>query len=426
MTSLRERTGMNRTNILESYTGTIRIGNRWPRKNQYKGPPDLPSNFQYSKRVDRCLDSLQVLQFKRNQYLLGETLAVPLQFLHDSLPYMVQRDVNIFRPIHEDIWTTPFNLEGIDDSDMQEFIELNAPLLSGRQYQFWPIDMNQNGVDGELPHWGLIVLHLVHAYVEGIDDPMASNDDELLGPYNYLESFAVITPDHGSKARALEDDVANTLLTILPRMGIDVVNAPQITPPSNREHWSSGIRVFEMIRIWLERITKSYCENPHWHDGEGFWVPHSGWINVDAVRVNMIGMAAEMINRSMNNTTRIAIEPILDYEMQNTHTGEVIRTQSIAASRRRQGAFLSGQSRKNPVWLEDTPEKKTVTANAAPTPRADSNDVGGDENYEEYEEEEDDEENEEDEGDEEDEEDDEEEESSVEEVDEDDSSDYDE
>ncbi|KAJ8132421.1 hypothetical protein O1611_g1201 [Lasiodiplodia mahajangana] len=394
--ALRERTGMNRTNILESYVGTIRIGNRWPRRNQSKGPPDLPENFRTSKRVARCLDALQVLQFKRNQYLLGETLAVPLQFLHDSLPYMVQRDVNIFQPIHEDIWTTPFKgtIDGIDDAEIQEFIEISAPVLPGRRYHFWPIDMNQNGVDGALPHWGLIVLHLVNRAEEGLDETM-SDGDELVGPYNYLDAYAVITPDHGPKARALENDIANTLITLLPSMGIGVdqgthreypwvppshlliivkMNAPQITPPSNREHWSSGIRVFEMIRVWLDRLTKLYCENPHWHNGFDFWAAHPGWVNVDAVRAIMVGLSAEMVNRAMDHTTRIAIEPMLDYEMQNTHTGEVIRTRLIAPSRRRIGAFLPNQTRKSPVWLEDTPGTQNITT----VPVSDTDDVDED------------------------------------------------
>ncbi|KAI1122079.1 hypothetical protein F5Y10DRAFT_287564 [Nemania abortiva] len=358
-----EMTGMVRTNVLEGISGTIRIGNRWPRKNQNKGPPDLPDDFRFSERVQRCLDALQVLQFKRNQYLLGETLAVPLQFLHDSLPYMVQRDVNILQPIHEDIWTTPFeeDEDGRGGPEVEEFVLKNWPMLSGRRYQFWPVDINREGRDGNLPHWGLIVLQLKHV-PNPQDDPreLWEENDEFVGPFNYLSSYAVITPDHGSKARALENDIANMLLKVLPLMGVGVgpestLNAPQITPKGNREHWSSGLRVFEMIRIWLERISELYCYNPHGHDPIRFWAALPGWINVDAIRSNMIGLSAEMVNRSMNNTTRIAIEPMMDYEMQNTHTGEVIPSQTKGYVRQGIGAFLSGQPRSAPVWLEDTP-----------------------------------------------------------------------
>ncbi|KAI0454904.1 hypothetical protein F5B21DRAFT_473863 [Xylaria acuta] len=363
----RHRTAMNRTNILETINGTIRIGDRWPRKDKNRGPPDLPANFRVSRRVERCLDSLQVLQSKRTQYLLGETLAVPLQFLHDSLPYMVQRDVNIFQPIQQDLWTNPLNQQEVDSltPEVIEFIERHADALPEKRYHFWPVDISQQDPDVQPPHWALIVLHLTHRRVKG-DDPNAP-DDPLLGPYNYLDSYAVLTPDHGQMARDSEDAIAAMLRALLPIMGITVdnqstreftwippMNAPQRTP-ADLEYWSTGLRVFEMTRIWLERLSQLYCVNPHGHDPVKFWAAHSGWFNVDAVRSSMIGMAATMVNRSMNSTTRIAIEPILDNSIQHVPSGTTIKSQSMMPNRRRVGAFIPNASRKNPVYILDHP-----------------------------------------------------------------------
>ncbi|KAI0474812.1 hypothetical protein F4859DRAFT_521857 [Xylaria cf. heliscus] len=376
----RQRTAMNRTNVLEALHGTIRIGERWPRKDKNRGPPDLPANFRVSRRVERCLDSLQVLQSKRNQYLLGETLAVPLQFLHDSLPNMVQEDVNIFQPVQQDIWTNRLTQDDVNAliPAVVDFTERHSAALIERRYHFWPIDINQLDPDLQPPHWALIVLHLNHRPVPGVDNPNVP-DDPLLGPYNYLESFAVLTPDHGHVARDSEDAIAAMVRALLPEMGVMVdqrstrespwiapsmyftslgsilhylMNAPQRTP-GDLEYWSSGLRVFEMIRVWLDRLAELYCIDPHGHDPDRFWAPHTGWFNVDAVRSNMIGMAATMVNRSMNSTTRISIEPILDHAITHVPSGLTVRSQSMMPSRRRVGAFSPNAPRRNPTYIQD-------------------------------------------------------------------------
>ncbi|GAW11710.1 hypothetical protein ANO14919_010600 [Xylariales sp. No.14919] len=110
-----------------------------------------------------------------------------------------------------------------------------------------------------------------------------------------------------------------------------------------------------MIRVWLDRISESYCVDPHDLDGARFWEPHPGWFNVDAVRSNMIGMAATMVNRAMEGTTRIAIEPILDGAMQNTVSGRDLQTKTMLPVRRRLCPFVPDQNRRHPVCLQDKP-----------------------------------------------------------------------
>ncbi|TGJ80864.1 hypothetical protein E0Z10_g7901 [Xylaria hypoxylon] len=325
-----ERTVMNRTNVLETTNGTIRITGRWPRKDKNRGPPDLPANFRISTRVEKCLDSLNVLQSRRTQYLLDETLAVPLQFLHDSIPYMVQQDVNIFQPVQEDIWSLSLDNDADQiNADLEEFISRHDDALTSRRYHLWPIDISPRANEDEPPHWALIVLHLVHRRVEE-DNPDVPNDS-LIGPYNALESYAVIDPNHGNAARELENETAELLAVILPEMGITVDD--------------SSVR-----------------ENP-WvapsHNQARFWDAHPGWINLDAVRSNMIGMAATMVNRAMNSTTRIAIEPILDGAIRLIPYDKGIRTQTMMPNRRQLGSFIPGLDRKHPAWLQDTPADDT-------------------------------------------------------------------
>lgn len=83
------------------------------------------------------------------------------------------------------------------------------------------MDIRREGA--QIPHWALIVLHLTHRPVKGVDDPNAP-DDPLLGPYNYLDSYTVLTPDHGQRARDSEDAVVNMLQALLPKMGVTINN----------------------------------------------------------------------------------------------------------------------------------------------------------------------------------------------------------
>lgn len=73
-----------------------------------------------------------------------------------------------------------------------------------------------------------------------------------------------------------------------------------------------------------------------------------------------------MVNKAMDSTTRVAIEPILDLQMQNSQTGEVVLAQKMAPSRRQTGAFISGQPRSSPTWIEDTPLDDSESINASP------------------------------------------------------------
>ncbi|KAI0976544.1 hypothetical protein F4678DRAFT_480092 [Xylaria arbuscula] len=403
------RTGMNRTNVLETADGTVRIRERWPRKDKYKGPPDLPEDFPYSLRVERCLDALQVLQFKRDEYLPPTTLAVPLQFLHDSLPYMVQRDVNIFQPVQNDLWGLKFDAElpKIDKTEVEEFIEKHGETFVSRRYQFWPIDISR-GDGSQLPHWGLIVLQLLHR--SGYEDEPVVPDDPETQPYNFVESFAIIDPEHGVAARELEDELTSFLHWLVPQMGVimddktaredawvppsaiaclpPILNAPQITKGiTGGDNWSSGLRVFEMVRIFLDRITEHYCHSPHTHEPSFFWAPHSGWFNPDAVRSNMIGCAATMVNRAMNSTTRIAIEPILESALRYRN-GYSVKTQTMLPNRETVGAFVPSQPRQNPTWLEDTPNSESGDGDADSDVKAEDSEQEDEEEEAEEEEEE--------------------------------------
>ncbi|KAI1431355.1 hypothetical protein GGR50DRAFT_689760 [Xylaria sp. CBS 124048] len=362
----RKKTDLFRSTVLGCVTGTVKIDERWPRK-VFKGPPTIPPDYQISIEVALSLDALYVLQATREQYLLGSALAVPLQFQHDSLPYMVQKDVGILPAVQFDFWHASDWEEFLTDERLAELKERYHEQLTSRRFHFWPIDLNRADRDQwDIPHWGLIVMHMRNTDNPDEEDP---DHDEKVKPFNVLHCFAVINPDHGEAARELEEDVIQELLFILRTMGITVdgslqrepwvppsMNAPQLRDGDQKEYWSSGLRVFDLARTLLNRIASEYSSTPHTIDSEIFWASHSGWFNPDAVRSDMIGMAATMVNRAMNGTTRVAIEPIIDNNMNITDergVTTVTHTVAMQPDRRQVGVFDRTRSRDSPRWFDD-------------------------------------------------------------------------
>ncbi|KAI3324721.1 hypothetical protein HD806DRAFT_543368 [Xylariaceae sp. AK1471] len=434
-----------RTNVLGSTDCNIKITDRWPRKNWNKGPPPLPDNFESSNKLWRSFDSLQNLQARRTHHVSATPLRVPLEFLWDAAPVMVQMDVDIHTPESQQVWSfQDYDAWKADESLLRDFIEAKKERLQDKTYHFIPIDINQlpdaeeeeGPIDGDgdddddddedddedegtgkakrktrgnartkatgiaetkatrkartkaggitksqasgkaggkdngqakgkgrdtgkiitkeahVDRWGLIVLHLVQFEKPDADD----SDDEMEGvsPHNVLESYAVINPDYGEAARALEDDLAQRLLELLDFCGIDTTHADRKTPwVPPREYWSSGLRVFEMIRVWVDRLADNYCADPRHHDDVLFWGEQPGWFNPDYVRSNMIGMAASSVNQHMEGTTRIAIEPIIDKAIYYWPADEEIETVTMLPDRTYVRAYYNFQHRENPIDISE-------------------------------------------------------------------------
>ncbi|KAI1261370.1 hypothetical protein F5Y18DRAFT_440489 [Xylariaceae sp. FL1019] len=345
-----------RTNVFSTGSGNIKIDKRWHNKITNA---NLPEKWRDSKSVLRRFNALQVLQSKRDQPVLAGALKEPLSFMFDSLPVMVQDDVNIFCPVK---YSDDPDREGTFDWLTQErhdkLIEQYGPEIRRKPYHFWPFDVEQD--EGEPPRWGLIVMHMAHrpavrqsAYRDDENSYLDDEAPETISPdaaFDYLQSCAVIYPDHGTSARDLETAIGSKLFNILTEMDIDVHHEdirkrpwiPPMNPPhqEGKEYWSTGLRVFEMIRVWLDRVTESYCWDPRVHDDADFWRAHPGWFNPDAVRSNMIGMAATMVNRAMQSQTRIAIEPIKEGVM-SVRRGDIL--ESSKTKRKKTAKYKSGQ-----------------------------------------------------------------------------------
>ncbi|KAI1329081.1 hypothetical protein F5Y16DRAFT_397794 [Xylariaceae sp. FL0255] len=327
-----------RTSVLDTQTGNVKINSRWANKRKQL----LWRNWKNSEKIFRAFNALQVLQSFREAHVYANTLREPLDFLYASLPNMVKQQVNIYRPRKwsEDFdWNWTFDWD--DDPDVYDYPNLEANMIHKFQqkpWHFWPLDVERS--DMRPPRWALVVLYFF--------------------PDNELKSIAVLYPDpiYADSGR-IEDNIATFIVKWLRNTGqfnfpveefppdrdidIDILRADpafrhhieqSLTPlaivvnvgeiPGNPKYWSSGLRVFEMIRIFLERITQQMCMNagrviqpkypagrPTLFDEDAIWDDLPGWFNPDSVRTNMTGMAASMVNKRMRYQTRIAIEPII-------------------------------------------------------------------------------------------------------------------
>lgn len=178
------------TNVLKTLNGTVRIHPRWPSKG------DGNDGFLIETETGERLDALQVLQLRRDQPLTTSALAVPLEFIYDALPELVQCDVHILKA-----------QRGLPN-------DYSAVALHEKKYHFWPVYADKCS-PGIPPHWVLVVLQLEY-------EPSGRAFGRGKTRYNHLQGFTVITPDVGSEARGLENDLATELEVMLPKMGIEV------------------------------------------------------------------------------------------------------------------------------------------------------------------------------------------------------------
>ncbi|KAI1641357.1 hypothetical protein F4809DRAFT_654822 [Biscogniauxia mediterranea] len=377
-----------RTNVLEVKPGKRAFyPTRWQGKATQKG---FPKNWQKDKDIITAMNALHLLQLTRDEKLTRECLSVPIKFIYDSLPNMVKMDVNIIKTGKS--MFDVFTCDGEDFSSIinGKFLVENAngadvpypPLyltLRRKPYHFWVVDVG----GGQSTRWQLVILHL------GRNKSAFENEDGQV-EYDYakeafgnIESIAVIDPEHGKVGEGREVKTLDRFLQVLDAMGFKpgpdfsrrkpwippcTSSFPQASnPPQYRGKidWSSGLRVFDILRASLNRITESYCYNPRVHDGRNLWKPHNGWFNPDAVRSDMIGMAATMVNRGMQYTTRVAIEPVKSIKFRN---GRTVPIQNMMPDRSEVYAFQprKRKSAKPPVRYSDDvdPENGSGVADA--------------------------------------------------------------
>ncbi|KAF3005380.1 hypothetical protein E8E14_007842 [Neopestalotiopsis sp. 37M] len=268
-----------------------------PRNN---APTLLPDDLD---EVSDALFALNDLQLRRHAPVHALSLAYTLQSLLHAAPESVQSKVAILGPTLSD------ELFGDSYQDSESLISTKSRTagskrtrgLWGRirqkEFVFWPVQTDA-GI------WSTIILHLGISE-HGVD-------------FDKVAEFAVVDASHGPEAQIRITCVVSRLRQFFCGGDVDWRPARQheIWVPPQLEEWESGIRCFELIRQLLRRVTDVSCSNQSFDWDRDFSPPTSGWLNVDFIRHEMMGMALERCNTILNYSCRYALEPILEVRLE--------------------------------------------------------------------------------------------------------------
>ncbi|KAI1312588.1 hypothetical protein F5Y03DRAFT_390930 [Xylaria venustula] len=172
-------------------------------------------------------------------------------------------------------------------------------------------------VEAEKGHWVAVIAHLYKRrirnpnkqyFLDNPDIPAMILSDE----FNRIDEWCVVTPEHSSKGEAMANRVKDRLTAVLRegRVGFDSKSEMKtgIWIPKDQSNWSSGLHIYNLIKTLMHRITEFYCRELC-HD-KSFWGPLPGWVNVDEVRAEMQGRAAQRCMAATGYRSRIAIEGV--------------------------------------------------------------------------------------------------------------------
>ncbi|KAK8013250.1 hypothetical protein PG991_009521 [Apiospora marii] len=201
--------------------------------------------------------------------------------------------------------------ESEEEFEQDHYPDFFRPIRHHGEYVFWPVDAGGH-------QWLLCVLHLKRSWSKG--------------PYEKVTDFAVVDPEWSrdgsgdvnsvsAQSRARVRRVTGRLVRIF-RVGgiaIDAPNtqrriwvAPSTVPPqqfngdgdgTNQQQssprWESGVRCFQLVRELLGRVTGYACPGAPGYEDERFFEPGAGWVDADAVRHEMVGMALQRCNAAL-------------------------------------------------------------------------------------------------------------------------------
>lgn len=212
------------------------------------------------------------------------------------------------------------------------------PIRRHGEYVFWPVDAGGH-------QWLLCVLHLQRSWSRG--------------PYETVTDFAVVDPEWSRDGSGDADSISapsrervrrvtQRLVRVFRAGGIEIDPyhaqrqiwvAPSTAPPPQPVHaeeeeeeedgggggggahqphqgpapsprWESGVRCFQLARELLGRVAAYACPGAPGFEDERFFGPGAGWVDADAVRHEMVGMALQRCNAALGYACRYYLAPI--------------------------------------------------------------------------------------------------------------------
>ncbi|RYP61419.1 hypothetical protein DL769_007704 [Monosporascus sp. CRB-8-3] len=326
--------------------GAVRIGDKvgdkpeWARVNvldnglitpRPRGPVDMKKKgIPEPNAATGNLYALNMLQQREDQPANDHVLRYCLQRLQSYLPKAVSEAVYFGEQPGEDADFSRF----VHDDEFAENLVERWPAthemfrnMKLAPYFFWPVNTGNN-------HYVTVIMVLGKdeaaeaERAELLRDTRRVHDEELQVPipFDQVLQWSVVDPERGRYTEERVGLVEVRVQRILEMGGIkfddnvtrfmesrdDARYAHPWVPPQT-DDWSSGMRSFALIRRQCDIVVQFHCEEIEW-DRERFWGAAPGFLNVHAIRHEMMGMLAVNCIQDMGWMARIAIEPVYELD----------------------------------------------------------------------------------------------------------------
>ncbi|GAW25257.1 hypothetical protein SAMD00023353_0303680 [Rosellinia necatrix] len=271
--------------------------------------------------VTEDLNALNGLQIHRTKPLTPLELKQPLRHVHSSLPNAVKARIytgdlygstgGVFSCSDKAFTTKVGDVFGDEvrrDGGLKSKSFFRR--LRSSEWLLWDVEAAKG-------HWVAVIAHL---YKKTDRDPcwglFSEDSDEQVTAkstdFNRIDEWCVATARRSPEGDAMVERVKRRLPKVLKEGGFKLDKDSEIDPaiwvPMDESNWSSGIRVYALIKALMYRVAELYCKGlPH---QPSFWGPLPGWLNVDEVRAEMQGRAAQRCMAATGYRSRIAIEGV--------------------------------------------------------------------------------------------------------------------
>ncbi|KAI0459368.1 hypothetical protein F5B21DRAFT_299200 [Xylaria acuta] len=296
------------------------------------------------------LNALNGLQIYRSKPLTPLEVKQPLRHVQSSLPKNVKAQIytgDLYGSA-EGVFSCPDDqfktkakrvfeneVRGDGDLNYNDFFRR----LRRAEWLLWD-------VEAEKGHWVAVIAHLYKSTIRNpnkkfFPDNIAIPSSIISPDFNRINEWCVVTAQRSPQGDAMVDRVKKRLPTILKEGRIGIDNNSEIQPaiwvPMDETNWSSGLRVYALIKTLMHRVTEFHCTGRRHRPT--FWHPVSGWLNVDEIRAEMQGRAAQRCMAATGYRSRIAIEGVRRW----IGSKEVIRANELRPRRLDSQAYRTGK-----------------------------------------------------------------------------------
>ncbi|KAI0101491.1 hypothetical protein GGR51DRAFT_574898 [Nemania sp. FL0031] len=272
------------------------------------------------EETENDLYALNSLQLRRGWPLEQLSVQIPIEYLRDNLPPGARDLVGIA------ICGTPYVFNCTEENLARRTYKMYNrwqafwDIFRTSEYVIWPIEAER----------GYFVTAIFHMEKGLMDDPDFDTDEnvdtdvpQVQNPrFGIVGAWSVVDAQRGVVAQERVTRVRDRIRRALEIQRIvfnpqsyqehtaengEQWSLPWVPPPNADDGWSSGIRSFALVRQLIQRILDSYCRGQGFNDA--FFVqPTCGWLNVDQVRHEMMGICAINVMEDMEWNARLAVE----------------------------------------------------------------------------------------------------------------------